>query len=244
MALVRLPENRGYAAGMNAGVAPLRAGGCDRILLLNNDARLEPGALRLLAEALDDARLGAVGPVILRAADGRVESRGGAIDLARGRSRLLGHGETAPPGRGLREVDMLSGAAWMVSVAAFERTGALDESFFHSFEDTDWCVRARRAGLGLAVVLGARVTHAGGATLGPSSPDRLYYGTRSLLRGVEKLEPQRGLPRTWRRAVMLARSLAHAARQSEVGRAEAVAAVLAAFSDFRHRRTGPRPTVP
>jgi glycosyltransferase involved in cell wall biosynthesis/GT2 family glycosyltransferase len=244
VALVRLPENRGYAAGMNAGAAALRAAGCDRFLLLNNDARLEPGALRLLAEALDDVRLGAVGPVILRAADGRVESRGGDVDLSRGRSRLLGHGEEAPRGRGLREVDMLSGAAWMVSEAALARVGALDESFFHSFEDTDWCVRARRAGLGLAVVLGARATHEGGATLGPSSPDRLYYATRSQLRGVEKLEPRRGWRSSWRRAVMLARSLAHAARQAEVGRADAVRAVLAAFSDFRRGYAGPRPPAP
>lgn len=238
--IVRLPENRGYAAGMNAGVAWLGPRGCDRILLLNNDARLEPGALRLMADALDDARLAAVGPVILRAADGRVESRGGLLDLAHGRTRLLGHGEAPPHGRGLREVGVLSGAAWMISFAAFARVGALDESFFHSFEDVDWCVRARRAGLALAVVLAARAIHAGGATLGPSSPDRLYYAVRSQLQGVEKLEPRRGLGRSWRRAVMLARSLAHAARQAEVGRAAAVRAVLTGFTDFRRGRTGPR----
>src|SRR5262249_16811752 len=69
--LLRLPENRGYAGGMNAGVAVLRARGCDRVLLLNNDATLEPGCLRRLAEALEDPALAAVGPVVLREADGR-----------------------------------------------------------------------------------------------------------------------------------------------------------------------------
>jgi hypothetical protein len=39
---------------------------------------------------------------------------------------------------------------------------------------------------------------------------------------------------------MLARSLAHAARQAEVGRAAAVRAVLTGFTDFRRGRTGPR----
>ena len=31
------------------------------------------------------------------------------------------------------------------------------------------------------MILGARVTHAGSATLGSASPDRLYYAARSLL---------------------------------------------------------------
>jgi GT2 family glycosyltransferase len=105
----------------------------------------------------------------------------------------------------------------------------------------DWCVRARRAGLALAVITGAHVTHAGGATLGPSSPDRLYYAARSLLQGIEKLQPQEGFQHLRRRGAVLARSLAHAARQADVGRAAAVRAVLAAFTDFRRGRTGPRP---
>jgi len=52
--VLALPENVGFAAGMNAGLRRLRDLGCDRVLLLNNDAVLERGALRRLAEALDD----------------------------------------------------------------------------------------------------------------------------------------------------------------------------------------------
>ena len=69
---LRLPENRGFAGGMNAGLEALLGEGCERILLLNNDAVLDPGCLQRLARALDDPGLGAVGPVILRAADGHV----------------------------------------------------------------------------------------------------------------------------------------------------------------------------
>ena len=84
---LRLRENRGFGGGMNAGLRRLRADGCDPVLLLNSDAVLEPGALRLLAEALDDPALAAVGPLVLRAHDGRVESRGASLDLPWGRVR-------------------------------------------------------------------------------------------------------------------------------------------------------------
>jgi GT2 family glycosyltransferase len=238
-----LPENRGFAGGMNAGIERLLSDGCDRILLLNNDAVLEPGCLRLLAEALEDSRLGAVGPTLLRAQDGRVESRGLSVDWRWGRVRMEGHGAADDGGAGLVSVEALSGAAIMLTRGALERVGGLDADYFFSFEDVDWCVRARRAGLGLAVVLGARARHAGSATIGRGSPERAYYATRNHLRAAEKLEPLTG-GRLWlRRAAILALNLAHALGQSETGRLRACAAVLDGFRDARRGRFGPRPRV-
>jgi GT2 family glycosyltransferase/glycosyltransferase involved in cell wall biosynthesis len=239
--LLRLPTNRGYAAGMNAGIRALRERGCDRVLLLNNDATLEPGALRALAEALDDPRVAAAGPVVVRAADGRVESRGADLDLEGGRFRLLGHGDPTPGGEGRLAASVLPGVALMVSAAALDRIGPLDEAYFHSFEDVDWCVRARDAGFDLALVLGARVRHAGGRTLGARSPDRLYYAARNHLRALEKLRKRHGLARGTRLFFVLARNLAHALRQADVPRGSAVVAVLQGALDFGRGRTGPRP---
>ena len=143
---LRLPENLGFAGGMNAGIERLRTAGCERFLLLNNDAVLEPDCLRRLSSALEDSRLAAVGPVILRTADGRVESRGLSVDLQRGRVRMEGQGEAAEEGTGLHPVDALSGAVMMISRRALDAVGRFDEAYFFSFEDVDWCVRARRAG--------------------------------------------------------------------------------------------------
>ncbi len=237
--LLRLPENRGYAGGMNAGIAALRAHGCDRILLLNNDATLEPGVLRKMAETFDDPRLAAVGPVVLRASDGRVESRGAEFDLVRGRFRLLDHGKP-PPGEGVVAADILSGVALMVRVAALDTIGPLNEAYFHSFEDVDWCIRARDAGFHLAVALGARVRHAGGLTLGAESPDRLYYAVRNHLSVAERLRPLPGLAGWSRRSLIVTRNVAYALRQGDVPRGAALRAVLAGISDFRRGRSGPR----
>jgi hypothetical protein len=239
VAVLRLPRNRGYAGGMNAGIAALRREGCDRVLLLNNDAVLEEGSLRLLAEALNDPKLAAVSPVILRS-DGRVESMGARLDPRTGRSRLEGHGRRAANGAGVLPAESLSGAAWMLRADALDRVGPLDEVYFHSFEDTDWCGRARAAGFELAVVTGATARHAGGRTLGRASADRLYYAARNHLRAVERLAPRRG-PYLWlRRAVIVSLNLAHALRQGKVPRRKALRAVLVGWRDFTRGRFGPR----
>jgi GT2 family glycosyltransferase len=241
-ARLRLPENRGFAGGMNAGLERLFAEGCERILLLNNDAVLEPGALRGLAEALTDPARAAVGPLILRDADGRVESRGLRVNLRSGRVRLLGAGETDAGDEGPVAVDALSGAAIMVSRSAVERVGPLDEGYFFSFEDVDWCVRARRAGLTVAVVPRARVRHGGSRTIGRGA-DRVYYAARNHLRLVETLDPQPGTTGRVRRGAVLGLNLAHAARQRDIGRIEACRAVLHGFRDACRHQDGRRSEV-
>ena len=238
--VLQLDSNRGFAGGMNAGIARLREVGCDRILLLNNDARLESGALRRLAEALEDTSLAAVGPLIVREADGLVESRGSRFDARSGRFRLRGHGETPGAREGLLRVDSLSGAALMLSVSALDRIGVLEESYFHSFEDVDWCARAREAGLGLAVVLGARARHGGSRTLGPASAERLYYAARNHLLAAERTLPLRGLSRALRAGRILGLNLLHALRQVDVPRQAGLRAVLAGAADYRRGRFGPR----
>jgi len=240
VAVLRLAENRGYAGGMNAGMAWLRREGCDRFLLLNNDAVLEEGSLRLMAEALNDPALAAVAPVVLRASDGRVESMGSRLGHRTGRSRLERHGRRHVEGRGILAAQSLSGTALMLRADALERVGPLDEAYFHSFEDTDWCGRARGAGFALAVVLGATVRHAGARTLGARSADRLYYAARNHLRAAERLAPLRPGVRWIRRAAIVSLNLAHALRQSSVPRVEAVRAVIVGSRDFTRGRFGPR----
>jgi GT2 family glycosyltransferase len=239
--VLALPSNVGYAAGMNAGVARVRQAGCDRILLLNNDATLEPGALRRMAEALDDPALAAAGPVILRAADGRVESRGARVTGRWAWPRLLGSGEAYVAREGRIPVASLSGAAWMVRADAFDAVGGLDEGFFHAFEDTDWCWRARGAGLGLVVVLGALARHGGGRSLGSSSPLRLYYAARSHLRAAERMHPLPAPMRWARQGLVVLLNAAHALRQSEVPRLAGLAAVARGALDFTRGVTGIAP---
>lgn len=237
---LRFPENRGFAGGMNGGLKQLMGEGCDRFLLLNSDAVLEPHCLGLLADALADPGLAAVGPVILRQADGRVESRGVSVDLRWGRVRLEGHGETPRGEVGVVRVAALSGAVLMLHRRALERVGLLDEAYFFSFEDLDWCLRAGQAGLGVAVVLGARAHHAGSKTIGPRSSDRFYYSARNHVRLLSRHPPSARIPLWLRFGAAAVLDLAHALRQSHSGRGPAARAVLAGLLDARRGRFGER----
>jgi GT2 family glycosyltransferase len=238
VALVPLEANRGYAGGMNAGLAALRESGCDRFLLLNNDAVLEPGALRRLAEALDDdPKLAAVAALVRRRADGRVESRGLRIGAASGRVHIDGAGEDYVPREGRIEPGSLVGAAWMLRRAALESVGPLDASYFLYYEEVDWCRRALAAGWRVATVLGAVAHHAGGRTLGPRSTARLYYATRNHLRVLARHWPRRGVAGHVRSGLALVWNLLYALRTVGL---TGVPAVLAGARDYARGRTGPR----
>ncbi len=233
-----LPRNLGFGGGMNVGIERLSQEGCDRILLLNSDAVLEPGCLRLLAEALDDPAYAAVGPVILSESRGVVESQGLRIDLRWGRVHLAGHGRAPEDRGGTTAADALSGAAIMLSRAAIARVGLLDADYFFGFEDVDWCLRARQVGFALAVVHRARARHAGSATIGRESADRFYYATRNHIRCVERHLPRPGIGRSLRRLAVLALNLALAMRQREAPRRAALRAACEGLFDARHGRFG------
>jgi hypothetical protein len=238
-AWLHLPRNLGYGAGMNAGARALFGSGCDCVLLCNDDVTINTGTLERLAEALADPQRAAVGPVIVSGDSDCLESCGAAFDARSGRYRMLSHGDRYQDSAGIVTVECLSGAAWMIGRQAWQDVGPLDESYFYSFEETDWCGRARRAGYSLAVVREAVASHRGSATLGLGNPERFFYAARNHLRAVEKLAPLRGLPRAWRQARVIALNLAHALRQKQTARPRALWAAARGVWDYWRGRTGP-----
>jgi GT2 family glycosyltransferase len=76
----------------------------------------------------------------------------------------------------------VSGCVMLIRREVFERIGLLDEAYFFSFEDIDFCLRARKAGFQTACVQDARAYHEGGRTIGRGSSRRIYFGTRNHLR--------------------------------------------------------------
>jgi len=100
--VVRLETRLPYAAAMNAG---LRATGGDAVLLLNADCVLDPCFLAFARPQLDEAEVGSVAPLLLRAtglapADrlDEVDAAGMTLDRRR-KNGLAGHGEPAAPWR-------------------------------------------------------------------------------------------------------------------------------------------------
>jgi GT2 family glycosyltransferase len=165
-------ENRGLAAGWNAGIERTRA---RYVLLLNSDAWLHEGALAALvafADAHPDAAV--VGPR-LRNRDGTLQrSVRGFPTLWRLATeylflRKLGPRFNAFYGGGfdhesVREAEFLMGAVWLVRREAIDEVGPADDSFFLFGEEVDWAYRFRQAGWRSLFFPGAEATHVYGAS--------------------------------------------------------------------------------
>jgi GT2 family glycosyltransferase len=170
-------ENRGYGAGLNAGI---RVADTRYVLIINNDAWLVGDALeRLIAFADSRPDAAIVAPKLLntdgtlqRSARGfptlwRVATEYLFLRKLAPRSRLLngfyagdfGHDE-------IREVDWVMGSCMLARRDAVDAVGLFDEEFFLFSEETDWLYRFRQAGWKVIFFPGAEAVHVGGATHG------------------------------------------------------------------------------
>jgi GT2 family glycosyltransferase len=177
--VLALPDNRGFAAGNNAGLRHLRerASVPEWLLLLNPDTVVRPGALAaLLARGRSDARIGIVGSR-LEHPDGtpqvstfRFHSVANQLDEALSlapASRLLARWALVIPiPDRSRRVDWVSGASLLVRREVIEQVGLLDEGYFLYFEEVDLCLRAARAGWECHYEPESRVVHLVGQSTG------------------------------------------------------------------------------
>jgi len=198
---VRLLEpgrNLGYAGGVNLGVASSRA---ELILLLNPDVLVLPGCIAGLVGCLR-AGAGAAGPrfywdsgrrLLLPPAEAR-SRRGellaalaaacGAGWPARARRRSRRHCRRHWLAAAPLPSYALSGSLLAVTRAAWERVGGFDEGFQLYFEETDWLLRLRRAGLAARFVPAAEAVHLYGrsAALEPRAAEWFASSARRFRR--------------------------------------------------------------
>ena len=80
----------------------------------------------------------------------------------------------------------------------FELAGLLDEEYFFSFEDIDFCLRAADKGFRSACVEAAVAYHEGASTIGRQSPRRMLFATRDHLATPSRALPHRGTARSGR----------------------------------------------
>jgi GT2 family glycosyltransferase len=179
------PDVRVIAMESNLGPADARNRGFDgaahdRILFVDNDVRVEPGCLARLDDALEghgDAVLAM--PIVLDGADpSRIHFEGAeAHCLGQMIVRRSGESVTGTAG-GVKAVGSMVSACFLVDRG---RTGGIrfDPIFEFNYEDHDFGLRCRSAGMRLLVVPDARCLHGSGTPghsvrLGVADPpDRL-----------------------------------------------------------------------
>ena len=170
--LIASEKNLGFAAGNNRAAQHSRG---RYLLLLNPDTTVPPGALaKLVAYADAHPEIGALGPQ-LQNPDGTPQRScwrgfpGLSMALTDAlylwklpwlpfaqRSEYRAEELQAP-----RRVDHLLGACMLIRRAAWEQVGALDENYFLFLEETDWCLRAQRAGWQIVYFPDTHIVHFG-----------------------------------------------------------------------------------
>ncbi len=200
----RTGRNLGSAGGRNVGLGLARG---EFIALLDSDTFIEAAALRTMRDFLVAHRdFGAVS-CKLTFADGRhhpthsvFPSLGSELFTALFLHKLV-------PGRLARaftlhgwrytedrEVDWVGLGCSMVRRLAVEGVGRLDEAFFYTGEDVDWCYRARLAGWKMGIVVRAQAVHVGGGSVRRNIAAVFDKPFRGKLRFFEKHHGRRALP--------------------------------------------------
>ncbi len=182
--LLELEENRGYAAGCNAGIRHRRS---EAVLLLNPDTELLPGTLQTLWTTLQVAPHVAMTAPLLLNNDGSIQSAGYRFpgvanvlfDLFPLHNRLF---ESPLNGRvvvgdGVQpiRIDYPLGAAMLLRRSALDAIGLLDESYGMYSEEIDLAHRLTDAGWTTLLAPAARVVHHGGQSTS-QRPDAMHEG--------------------------------------------------------------------
>jgi hypothetical protein len=179
--IIPLAANLGYAGNNNVGIVEAVAQGADWVFVLNEDTVLAPDCLAEMVRVGESAPLiGIVGPMVYHYDEPEViQSAGGALGpnweschIAQNEPDV---GQFSQP----RAVGWISGCAIMVRTAVIEQVGALDERFFYYWEETEWCLRAGRAGWQLFHAPAAKLWHKGVQRDYRPGPNVTYYSTRN-----------------------------------------------------------------
>lgn len=182
--LISMARNRGFAAACNVG---LQAAHGSLLVLLNQDAEVQPGWLdALVACHQEQGMIGVAGSKAFYP-DGRLQHAGGYVDC-RGETGHVGNGE-ADVGQydELRDPDFVTGASFAISRTALDRTGLLDEGFGAGYyEDVDWCYRVRAAGFRAVYEPRSALVHSEASLLARGDYGSMLRYQRNRLRFVLK----------------------------------------------------------
>ena len=198
--LVETGGNIGYGRANNMALAGAQG---RYYFILNSDTEVEKGALAALRGFLEaHPQAGAVGARLILPSGATQPSCARDPSLAAvfweqtylhklfPTNRIVGgYAMTDWDYNSERQVEQAVGACLFIRREAWEQLGGFDPAYFMYFEDTDLCVRLRRAGWNLWFLPQARVLHRLGASSGGDwrtrarmiasyNQSRCYYYTR------------------------------------------------------------------
>lgn len=188
--IIETGANLGFTGGNNRAIQYALEHQADYILLLNNDTIVAPDFLNIMVEVMEqDLTIGVSGPMIYyHSTPETIWTAGGSIDWKHGTTSMVGLNQEDVSQFGLSPmpVDFVSGCALLARRAVWEKVGLLDDTFFMYYEETEWCVRASRAGFKIVTIPMAMIWHKISIEERATSPRTYYYMVRNRLLFLRK----------------------------------------------------------
>lgn len=179
--LIKLPQNTGFAGGVNTGIRAALEQGAEAVALFNNDAAADQDWLKQLVDTMDsDQKIGIVSCKQLRTDKKHIDSTGDFYSV---------WGMPFPRGRNQADTGQFDQTEALFSAPAgatlyraelFKDIGLFDEEFFAYYEDVDMSFRAQLAGWKIMYQPRAEVYHAVSATGSKLGSFTRYHATKNF----------------------------------------------------------------
>ena len=180
--LIETGKNLGYTGGNNAGITEAIKFNSEYILLLNNDTIVKEDTLLNLSVAADlvpDA--GLISPKILFYPEKNlIWSADANFNYFTLMGKMIGYKKKdIDIYNNAKYTDYITGCAMLIRKEVIDRIGMLDDNFFATCEDIDYCLRAKSNGYNIFYAPSSVVYHKEAASSGSyDSPQYTYYTTR------------------------------------------------------------------
>ncbi|BAY34808.1 glycosyl transferase [Nostoc carneum NIES-2107] len=177
--IIETHANLGYAEGNNRGIAYAMSKGCDYILILNNDAIVAPCLIKsFLRVSKERPQAGVFGAKIYyKNEPNKIWFAGGVWIPETASTDHIGINQIEDnfTWSEIREIDYACGCALLVKTEVIHKIGFLEPKFFLTWEETDFCYRAKRAGFECLLVPSAHVWHKVSASFKGGEAGLLYH---------------------------------------------------------------------
>lgn len=154
---IKNSANLGFACGNNLGIRFALEKFADYVLILNNDACLKKNTLFEVIKLAQEKKVPTIiNPIILNAKGKQsIWFAGGEIQWLKMKTVHL----TKVFSKNAYETQYCTGCAMLIAKEIFKKIGLFDERYFLYYEDSDFSVRAEKAGFGLYICPSAKVLH-------------------------------------------------------------------------------------
>lgn len=176
--LVQSGKNLGYAGGNNIGIKIALEKNCDYICILNNDTLAESDFLTPCVNELEkNADIGFIGPVILDYKNRTIQSSGANINSWTGANTCINAGKKYEKMPAVINCDYVGGACLIFRSTIVDKIGLIPECYFLFFEETEWCLKAKKAGYSVICYMDSYILHKGAVSIRKIGGlnDYLYY---------------------------------------------------------------------